>query len=155
GDTLQFIRFAPMVKGRTERVVVLCQGPLVQLVARCPGVDLAFDAASGYEPACQSQSPLMSLPSIFGTTLETVPAHVPYLFNDPQRIERWRLELARSLGARAVAEKDSEGVPAPKNSAITFLIGVVWQGNPDRQDDRWRSFPLAKLAPLARIPGVR
>ena len=51
-------------------------GPLLRLLARCEGVDLAFDATS-YVPDCHIQVPMLSLPAIFGTTIETVPAKVP------------------------------------------------------------------------------
>src|SRR5262249_37435089 len=71
GDTLQFIRFAPMVKDRGGRVLVLCQTHVLQLVARCPGVDLAFDGSS-YLPDFQVHAPLMSLPAIFGTTVDSL-----------------------------------------------------------------------------------
>ena len=56
GDILQFIRFASMVKQRVGRVLVLCPAPLLQLVARCNGVDLAFEGGS-YEPIAISTPP--------------------------------------------------------------------------------------------------
>ena len=76
GDTLQFIRYAPMVKRRGGRVVVLCPAPLLRLVARCDGVDLAVDASS-FVPDCHIHAPMLSLPAIFGTTMATVPAQCP------------------------------------------------------------------------------
>ncbi len=56
GDTLQFIRYAPLVKQRGGRVVMLCQPALLRLIARCEGVDLACDG-TGHEPACHIQAP--------------------------------------------------------------------------------------------------
>jgi hypothetical protein len=76
----------------------------------------------------------LSLPHLLKTTLETVPADIPYLFADPERVEHWRGQLG------PVRE---------------FKVGIAWQGNPHHQWDRHRSFPLAQLAPLARLPGVR
>ena len=76
--------------------MLLCPGPLLRLLARCEGVDLAFDATS-YVPDCHIHVPMLSLPAIFGTTLETVPARVPYLTTDPVLVEHWRAELARAL----------------------------------------------------------
>jgi tetratricopeptide (TPR) repeat protein len=143
GDTLQFIRYARLVKRRGGRVIVLCQSPLVRLIARCEGVDLAFDGG-GFEPECHIQAPLMSLPSIFGTTLETIPAEVPYLHADPAQVERWRPVLDGAL------DRASEmGGERP------FRIGIAWQGSRENAADRWRSFPLEQLAPLAGLPGVR
>jgi hypothetical protein len=76
----------------------------------------------------------MSLPGLLGTTLATVPADVPYLKADPALTEKWRTRLGPLDG---------------------FKVGVAWQGNPHHPWDRWRSAPLAALAPLAEAPGVR
>ena len=96
GDVLQFIRFAPMVKERMGRVLVVCPPPLLQLVARCKGVDMAF-ASGSYEPQCHVHAPLLSLPAIFGTTLETLPAQVPYLVTDKVLVDHWRVEIAKAI----------------------------------------------------------
>lgn len=143
GDTLQFIRYARLVKERVGRVVVLCRQPLVRLISRCEGVDLAFDGSGGFEPECHVQAPLMSLPCILGTTLETIPGRVPYLFAEPAQVERWRpvLDAIRATHANA--------------SGRPLLVGVGWQGHPDHRADRWRSYPLAGLAPIAEVPSVR
>ena len=85
-------------------------------------------------PAFDVQAPLMSLPMLLGTTLETVPAGAPYLSAEPGRVERWKARL--------------DAIPG-------FKVGVAWQGNPYFSWDRWRSFPLEALAPLAAVEGVR
>ncbi len=76
----------------------------------------------------------MSLPGLLGVTAETIPAPIPYLAAEPDRLSRWRERLAAHRG---------------------FRVGVVWQGNPSYPRDSSRSFPLALLAPLARVAGVR
>jgi Flp pilus assembly protein TadD len=139
GDTLQFIRFAPQVAERGGRVWVLCQGPLARLVARCEGVECVFDGSTPVPPF-DVHAPLMSVPSIIKNTLSTLPRS-PYLSADPATIEDWRGVLARSLDVA--------------DPATVFKIGIAWQGNPQNRIDRWRSFPLELLAPLARVPGVR
>ena len=78
GDNLQFIRFAPLVKKRAGLVLALCQAPLLKLIARCNGVDMAVEGSS-YRPNCDVHAPLLSLPTILGTTLDHLPAQVPYL----------------------------------------------------------------------------
>jgi Flp pilus assembly protein TadD len=138
GDTLQFIRFAPLVKQRGGQVWVFCQPSLVRLVALCPGVDRAF--GSSPLPDFPVHAPLMSVPAILGTTLASLPG-APYLFADAATIEQWRLVLRRALG---VADLTS-----------VFKIGIAWQGNPQNRVDLWRSFPLKQLAPLAELAGVR
>ena len=100
GDTLQFLRFVPMVKRRGGRSWCAVCTKLLRLVARCAGVDLAFDGSS-YEPDCHIHAPLLSLPAIFGTTLATLPAQVPYLATDAVLVEHWRSELARAIGMEA------------------------------------------------------
>jgi tetratricopeptide (TPR) repeat protein len=133
GDMLQFIRYAALAQQTGGQVVVECPGFLVPLFSRCWGIDQLV--AEGQPlPAFDVHAPLLSLPHLVKTTLETVPADVPYLFADPERVEHWRPQL------EPVRE---------------YKVGVAWQGNPHHQWDRHRSFPLAQLAPLARLPGVR
>jgi Flp pilus assembly protein TadD len=139
GDVLQFIRYAPMVKRRGGRVAVLCQPALVRLLSRCEGVDLVCDGR-GFEPACHIQVPLMSLPAIFGTTIETIPSQFPYLHPDPAQVEHWRTVMARL--------DEAAGGVRP------FRIGVVWQGRPEHKADHWRSFSIERFGPIAAIPGV-
>jgi Tfp pilus assembly protein PilF len=134
GDTLHFIRYAPLVKERGGRVVLECQAPLTRLLAGCKGVDRILTASSGEPNGADTYAPLMSLPGLFGTTPSTVPAQVPYLVTDSARTAAWRRELA-PLGG--------------------FKIGIVWQGNPNYAGDRWRSVPLEQFLPLASVPGVR
>jgi len=133
GDALQFIRYAPMVRDRVGRVVVVCRAPLARLVATCAGVDLVVVEGSPL-PDCDVYAPLMSLPGIFGTDAASVPADVPYLFADPQLV-----------GARA------EELALPDD----LCIGIAWQGNRGHSRDHVRSFPLDRFEPVARRPGVR
>jgi len=154
GDTLQFIRFAPLVKRRGGQVLVRCPTPLLQLVARCAGVDLAFDGSS-YEPDCHVHAPLPSLPAVLGTTLATLPTRVPYLATDAVLVEHWRSELYRAIGIDGDSCTKAPGESGRCRPAIPFLIGIAWQGNPARRMDHWRSFPLTHFAPLAELPGVR
>lgn len=147
GDTLQFIRYARLVKEQGGRVVVLCQPPLVRLISRCEGVDLAFDGLSGFEPECHVHAPLLSLPYLLGTTVETIPARVPYLVAAPAQVAHWRTVIA---GLRQKERTDHAS-----NRRRPFLVGVAWQGRPTHRADRWRSFPLERLAPVAAVPGVR
>jgi hypothetical protein len=105
---------------------------LVPLLSGLPGADQVV--AEGQPlPHFDVHCPLLSLPGLLGTTLDTVPAPISYLQAQPARIERW----APQLPAR----------PA-------FRIGVVWQGNPRMSWDHFRSFPLACLEPVARVNGV-
>ncbi len=151
GDTLMFIRYASLVKQLGGLVFVLAHSPLLRLVARCPGVDLAFDGST-ISPDCRVHAPLMSLPAILGTTLDTVPDQVPYLPTEPLVVERWRRALDAELAA---LPSRTPGAPEPARGERPFLVGIAWQGSPQNPLDRWRSYPLASLAPVADVPGVR
>jgi len=132
GDTLQFVRYAPLVKERDGTVIVECQRPLVELLGGIAGVDRLVGAGDELPPF-DVHAPLMSLPGIFETSVENIPAEVPYLFANPALIQRWRHVL-----------DDLDG----------FKIGIGWQGRPSHSKDRYRSIPLVHFAPLARVPGV-
>ena len=132
GDMLQFIRYAPLVKQRGPTVIVECPGGLSRFMARCPGIDQLVPRGHAL-PDFDVQASLLSLPAIFRSTPQTLPAAVPYLFADAALIDKWRHELSSVEG---------------------FKIGIHWQGNPRYSRDRQRSIPLACFEPLARLEGV-
>jgi hypothetical protein len=133
GDTLQFIRYALLVRERCGRLIVQCHKPLQKLLAQCPGIDelVAGDAPL---PEHHAQLPMMSLPRVFGTQVEDVPRDVRYVFADAALIETWRQRLAGIEG---------------------FRVGIAWQGNTVYAGDAFRSLPLRHFAPLAGVSGVR
>jgi Flp pilus assembly protein TadD len=131
GDAIQFIRFAPLLKEQGATVIVACSPALVPLLNRCAGIDQVVE--QGTAVPFDVETPLLSVPGKLGTTLDTVPVRVPYLFGDPDREKHWRRELSRVPG---------------------FKVGIAWQGNRDHPEDRLRSALLASFAPLAG-EGVR
>jgi Flp pilus assembly protein TadD len=133
GDTIQFIRYAPLVQRRGGRVMVAAQPALVSLLSRCAGVD-QVTARDEALPSFDVYVPLLSLPALFSTTLNTVPAEVPYLAADKGRVAHWRRELAALSGLK---------------------VGIAWQGSRGYRGDRERSTRLASFEPLARLPGVK
>ena len=133
GDTIQFVRYAPLVKQRGGRVVLACRDSLIPLLRSCKGIDQLLPGSQ--QPAeFDVHAALMSLPMIFGTTLATVPAEVPYLAVGEHQVNEWRQELDRLPGLK---------------------VGIVWQGSPEHKRDRLRSMPLAEFEPLARVHGVQ
>jgi tetratricopeptide (TPR) repeat protein len=132
GDTIQFVRYIPLVQERGGKVLFECQPALAGLLADVDGVD-ELSVQGKRLPPYEMQVPLLSLPAIFGTTLATVPAPVPYLRADAARVEYWKKELA-PLGG--------------------FKVGIAWQGSPKNPVDRYRSLPLAQFDTLARMEGV-
>ena len=93
GDTLQFVRYAPLVKQQGGTVLLLCPAELGRILHTCAGIDHIVTAGSTLPPF-DVQVPLMSLPAILKTTLATVPASIPYLFADAALEQRWKEELA-------------------------------------------------------------
>ncbi len=144
GDTLHFIRYAPLVKAKGGTVVVECQPHLVTLLKRMAGIDqvVADDAPP---PPFDVQAPLMSLPGIFGTTLETIPKTIPYAYADAALVEHWRQAIASATTDDAT---DGSALPGLK-------IGIAWQGRATRKGDCYRSVPLRAFEGLAGIPGIR
>jgi tetratricopeptide (TPR) repeat protein len=137
GDTLQFCRYAPLI-APPARVILEAPAPLARLLASLPG-GASVIAHGAPVPAFDLQCSLLSLPSIFATTLETIPAAIPYLAADPAQSARWRERLSQAPGAK---------------------VGLVWSGGqrPDQPNaaaiDRRRSVTLDAMAPLAEVAGV-
>ena len=99
----------------------------------CPGIDLVV-ARGEPSPDFDVHSPLLRLMGFFTTSLEAIPAPIPYLRAEAVRVEFWRQRLI--------------AWPALK-------VGIAWQGNPRHTRDPDRSFPLARFQRLARIEGVQ
>ena len=132
GDTLQFIRYAPLVKSLGATVLVEEQPRMISLLSTCPGIDRIVPSGSELPPF-DCYSPLLSLPRILRTSLETIPAQVPYLFADKVRVSRWREALSGNPG---------------------FRIGINWHGREGKGDFLKRDIPLELFASLAEIPGI-
>ncbi len=93
GDTIQFIRYAPLLVGRGAKVVCEVQPELQSLLSRLEGIDII--AKGEPLPAFDLHCPLLSLPLAFGTKPETIPASVPYLAPPAERLAHWRDRLPR------------------------------------------------------------
>ncbi|TXG81983.1 MAG: tetratricopeptide repeat protein [Sphingomonadales bacterium] len=128
GDTVQFARFAPRLARHAARTVLAVQSSLVPLMKTLSGVEvMANDDPALPDDAVHAL--IMSLPHLLG---ETDVRAAPYLVADPKRVAHWK-ERIGPQGCR---------------------IGINWQGRAVGGDIH-RSFPLAALAPIAALPGVR
>jgi tetratricopeptide (TPR) repeat protein len=128
GDTMQFVRYAPLVAGRGGKVILGCAPQLSRLLLGSVGV-ARIAAMNRPLPRFDVQCPLMSLPLVFATDLSSIPATIPYLFPDPALVQDWQ---------RRIGTKER-----------SFKIGVAWAGNPKNPRDRSRSIGLGQLSPLA------
>jgi hypothetical protein len=127
GDTLQFVRYARLVKALGAAVLVECPPALVRLLANCPGIDRLVVQGDAL-PAFDVHAALLSLPRLLNTTLATIPHDVPYLAADSELMSYWRGKLASLKG---------------------FRVGVHWRGRGGQGVFRQRDIPPAFLAELA------
>jgi hypothetical protein len=120
------------VQQRGGRVLVECHPDLLDLLGGCAGIDERFLLRTT-PPPFDVQVPLLSLPGLYDTTLNTIPADIPYLKAEEARVARWRQRLADLPGHK---------------------VGICWQGSRTNTNDARRSVPLSQFAPLAEVSGV-
>jgi hypothetical protein len=135
GDTLMFVRYAKHAKALGGRVLLAAQVPLAGLVATCPGVDEVIPHGTPIPPF-DIHLPLLSLPSVFRTALDSIPAEIPYL-DIPEAVPN------REWIARTLAESEGQ-----------TRIGLVWAGSRTHKGDAQRSIPPAAFGVLRTLPGV-
>ncbi|MHB1687858.1 MAG: tetratricopeptide repeat protein [Ignavibacteriaceae bacterium] len=129
GDTIQFIRYLPMLKEKGAYVIFECSEYLLKILKDFPGYDKRIDVVNVSEGDLDYDYhiPILSLPFYFRTELETIPGGVPYLQVDESKKEKW------------------EEIIPPNNK---FKVGIVWAGNTKHRADRERSCPLEKFKPV-------
>lgn len=139
GDTLQFIRYAPLLKEQGATVILEAQHTLITLLSNCPYLDrvIPVDDNGANLPPHDFQIPLMSLPLRFNTSLQTIPCSIPYITIPEKVATHWEKEF--------------------KNNN-SFKIGICWEGSPYYEQFKApcskKSIPLAAFAPIAKLPEV-
>lgn len=133
GDAIQFVRYAPMVRKLADRVVLECREGLETLFSGMDGVDEVVVRGARL-PAFDAFMPLLSLPRVLKTSLDTIPAQMPYLKIDPQRRARAH-QLLAPLGSR-------------------LKVGIVWGGSPGHRNDANRSLAFENFLELLRVPNI-
>jgi Flp pilus assembly protein TadD len=133
GDTIQFVRYIPQVVQRGGRILLGVQQELGRLLATFPGIEKLLLRDDVIPADIDVHCPLMSLPGIFHTTLETIPNHVPYLFADPGLGADWRQRLSSDHRKK---------------------VGIVFAGSSSHIHDRLRSMPVEMLAPLDELKEI-
>ncbi|MBF0212098.1 MAG: tetratricopeptide repeat protein [Magnetococcales bacterium] len=137
GDALMFARFAPVIRERGGIVLMECRPELERLFAASPLADRissrALDDADPPPFDYDRHIPLMSLPLLLGTTLESLPAQVPYLTPPAERVRAWAERLGPKTGLR---------------------VGLSWSGNPEASVNRERACALHHLLPVTLVPNI-
>ncbi len=133
GDTIQFIRYAPLLAERGGTVFVACQRELITLFEKLKGISRVFDLQLPL-PASDLQCHLLSLPRLMTTDLNEIPSHVPYISAEPSAVERWRQLVSKEQGS--------------------YRIGLAWSGDPAYRNDRIRSLRPEQVSPLLGTTGT-
>ena len=143
GDVIQYSRYLPLLSEAGAKVGYACRPSMRKLMASlAPTVELVEPPAEEDERGKDERRgesrydycvALCSLPDAMGTTLETIPAQIPYLRADPERVAFWRARIGEH----------------------GFKVGLAWRGSAHKSADHSRSAPLKAFAPLAKIAGVR
>ena len=126
GDTIQFIRYVPLLSSIAAEIIVWVQPPLIPLLENMRHINQLLPLHDGTpEAAYDVDVEIMELPHIFRTTLTTIPSAMPYLHVEPRPLTVDTGELA---------------------------VGLVWKAG---DWDERRAVPFSFLTPLAQIPGIR
>lgn len=138
GDALQFARFLPEFRERCGRLILTAKPEVAALLSRAPGIDLVIPEADGAPdadalPPHDAWIPLLSIPHELGSLLRPLPASAGLLSPDHSKVHAWRRRI--------------DALPG-------FRVGIAWAGSPVHHNDHNRSIDLARLEPIARVPGV-
>ena len=130
GDTINFVRYLPLLRARCARVIFRCQAPLAPLLENAPGIDeLQIRGRDDSGNAADFQIPLLSLPFEFQTDENSIPEKVPYLEANPMLCQEWQKKLAALERGK-------------------LKVGLCWGGSATNNNDKNRSIPTEVLSPL-------
>ncbi len=130
GDMIQFARYIPMVKEKGGTIIVEAQRQLSRLFSTIDGVGQVVNRGSDL-PKFDVYAPMMSLGHIFGTTLDTVPAAVPYL-----------------------KAPDTFAQQLPATMGKLLKVGIAWAGRPTHKNDANRSCSFSHFTELLGLADV-
>ncbi len=134
GDTLNFVRFAQVLRKSGAKTLVHCQPNLLALLQNSPELGPMFPNSIAVEQPFDFQCSLVDVADILQINADNIPSTGPYLRAASHLTDYWAQRFPKQFGTRR--------------------IGIAWQGNPDHQADVFRSIPLASFEVLAEIPGV-
>jgi Flp pilus assembly protein TadD len=132
GDTIQFARYIPLVQQRGGKIVLCVQPEAISLLKSTRGVE-QIASHPNQLPRCDTHCYLMDLPHALGTTLETIPNEVPYLYPEPALLQTWKEKVGNQTGIK---------------------VGLAWAGRPTHTNNANRSIDIVNFVPLAGVPNV-
>ncbi|CAB1064797.1 hypothetical protein D1BOALGB6SA_9594 [Olavius sp. associated proteobacterium Delta 1] len=133
GDTIWFVRYLPQVKSRGGSIIFESRPELIDLLQDNIGVDQLASMSFDHPPQISHDLhiPLMSLPAVLATTIETIPAQVPYLYASEAKFQNW----------------------AARINGSGFKIGLVWAAKSTNKHER--SCALENFLPLLTIKNIQ
>lgn len=136
GDTIQFIRYLPMLKEKGCKIIFECAKILIPIFSGLDWYEQIIPQKTDAEPAVDYdyQIPLLSLPYYFNTDLNSIPNGTPYVQLNEDVVKKWRSILADDKHLK---------------------VGIVWAGNPGHIRDRDRSCKISDFLPLFNIEGIK
>ncbi len=136
GDSLMMLRYLPLLKSRgAGEINILCEPALERIVYAVSGLDHAVACTqSALADEFDLHCPIMSLPFLFGTTVDSIPARVPYIAVPDEIGHVWKQRLS---------------------SITKTKVGLAWAGSKTLRDDAARSIPVAAFGPVIRSEGVQ
>jgi tetratricopeptide (TPR) repeat protein len=133
GDAIQFIRYAPLLARQGVKVLILCPKELISLFQNVEGIHQVIGGGE-YLPSFDIHCPLLSLPLKFNTTLDTIPAEIPYIKADTALLQKWKDKV--------------------KDDNLKLRVGLSWAGRPEHENDSNRALALETFATLAQSDGI-
>jgi len=130
GDFIQFCRYIPMLEALGAKVILEVPNAMLTLIPTLKGKFTVHHQGSPL-PSFDYQCPVMSLPLALKTTLENIPADIPYLYSNGNQVQLWHEKLGEKHQLR---------------------VGLVWSGSTEHKKDFHRSIPLEKLKSLLSAP---
>jgi hypothetical protein len=130
GDAIQFCRYLPLLKQKGAEVTFKVKKKMHALLSTMDNDIVLVDSFPDNDQI-DFEAPIMSLPFLFNTNLDTIPAKIPYLFTNDNNILSWAKRLTKS----------------------TFKVGICWQGSKNKID-YGRSFSLSLFDGISKIPNA-
>ncbi|MCP4165654.1 MAG: TIGR03032 family protein, partial [Chloroflexi bacterium] len=175
GDAMQFARFLALAKAKVGRLLLIVPEPLRALFGTVNGADEIRGDGTIAEQSFDVHIPLLSLPTVLGTRLDTIPNKIPYLGVPTDRVNGLDATIPHDA-TRPLLSDDQGRITIPHDATRPLLsddqgrmskgntqhatrttalrIGIAWAGSPTQGNDRNRSASLADFAPLFDLPGI-
>ena len=158
GDTLQFIRYLPLVKAKGGQVIFETVTPLMDLLQDFGAIDILINRSAQERglPGYDFYTPLLSLPNIFETRLETIPQQVPYLSAENFKVTHWAKRLKSSYFKIGMvwSGKTSQDYRRIHSSGLEH-VNLHWTGRLASKFASDRLINLECFEPLAAVPGIK